>query len=114
MKKYIKIKVDWLSVTVHVCFVNDVVNWRNVELLKKFPKLPKMEYSEAYALHTYSPEYPFDHFITLNENANWGTIAHECFHCAKQMLEHNDIFNEESTAHMLEYLISSVQDKIEK
>lgn len=113
-KKYIKVKIDWLGVTVHVYFVNDVVKWRNENLLEKFPKIPKMIYSEAYALHTYIPEYQFDHFITFNEKAHWGVIAHECFHCVKSMLEHNDITDEETTAHMLEYLIAKIQNKLEK
>ena len=114
MKKYIKIKIDFLGVTVHVYFVENVVKHRNEILLEKFPKLPKMKYSEAYALHTYDPGYPFDHFITLNEKAHWGVIAHECFHCVKSMLEHNDISDEETTAHMLEYLVGKIQNKLEK
>lgn len=115
MKKYIKIKVDFLGVTVHVYFVKDVVKWRNEDLLQKFPKLPKMKYSEAYALHTYDiNSYVFDHFIILDSNAKWGTIAHECFHCVNSMLSHNDIENEETTAHMLEYLVAKIQNKIEK
>ena len=114
MKKYILIKVDWLRIKVHVYFVDDVVAFRNGKLLKKFPKIPKMDYSKAFALHTYSAEYPWDYFITLNEKSTWGTIAHECYHCAKSILENDDIDNEEATAHMLSYLIEEIQTKLEK
>ena len=112
-KTNFKIKVDWLAVTGHVYFVDDAMQWRNNDLIKKFPKLKKSKYSEAYAMHTYDLDaYPFDRFVILNKKANWGTIAHECYHCAKNMLEYNDIKNEEATAHLLEYLVTAIQHKI--
>ena len=112
-KTNFKIKVDWLAVTVHVYFVDDAMQWRNNDLIKKFPKLKKSKYSEAYAMHTYDLDaYPFDRFVILNKKSNWGTIAHECYHCAKNMLEYNDIKNEEATAHLLEYLVTKIQHKI--
>jgi hypothetical protein len=112
-KTNFKIKVDWLDVTVHVYFVDDAMQWRNEDLIKKFPKLEKSKFSEAYAMHTYDVDaYPFDRFIILNKRSNWGTIAHECYHCAKNMLEYNDIKNEEATAHLLEYLVTTIQGKI--
>lgn len=114
VKKSLLIKVEWLRVKVHVYFVEDVVKFRNVTLRKKYPKIPEMEKGGAYALCTHSHEYPSDHFLILNHEASWGTIAHECFHCAKGMLEGYDIEDEEAIAHMITYLVDEIQIELEK
>ncbi len=114
IKECIKINIDWLGTDVHVFFVEDVAQFRNVELIEAFHKLPKMQYDTAGALHTYVDEYPNDHFIILNTTADWGVIAHECYHCAKSILENSDIENEEATAYMLEHLVRKINLKLEK
>lgn len=114
IKEYIEINIDWLGTDVHVFFVEDVAQFRNVELIEAFPELPTMNYDTAGALHTYVDEYPNDHFVILRTTADLGIIAHECYHCAKAILENSDIENEEATAYMLEHLVRKINLKLEK
>jgi len=111
----LKIKIDWLQATVHVFFVDDVVEFRNGKLLKMFPKLPKMEkFDVAYGLSTHHQSYPYSYFITLEKTVHYGVIAHECYHVAKKILDGCDINDEEATAYLLDYLVFSIQKKLDK
>ena len=111
--KHFKIKIDLYQETVHVFFVKDVVKFRNGKLIKKFNKLHKLDDTgKCYGLHTYSPNYVNKKFITLVNKADWGVITHECFHCAKCILDSKDIDDEEALAYTLEYLISNLQNKL--
>ena len=114
VRKQFKIKADVYSTTVHVFFVTDVIKFRNGGLIKQFPKTPKTDYKEAYALHVTPSKYPWKRFIILNEKSDWGTIAQECFHCAKSILDYHDIEDEEAIAHLLTYLVSKIQTVLDK
>ena len=37
-KTNFKINVDWLAVTIHVYFVDDAIQWRNKDLIKKYKR----------------------------------------------------------------------------
>jgi hypothetical protein len=111
----LKIKVDWLQTTVHVFFVNDVVEFRNGKLIKMFPKLPKMDnLDDAYGLSTHHKSYPYNYFITLEKTAHYGVIAHECYHVVKRIFDGCNIDDEEATAYLLDYLVFSIQKKLDK
>ena len=112
IKKELKIEVDVYSASIHVFFVKDVLKFRNKNLRKRFPLIPKAKWDKAYALHTHSDKYPNDYFIILNVKADWGTIAHESFHCSKSIMDSHDIDDEEAVANLLQYIVSNIQKRI--
>ena len=113
--EHIVIELAWISKTVHIYFVKDVVKFRNGKLRKTFPKLHRMEDdSPCPGLHTYNPKYHQHEFIILEEGVTYGTISHECYHAVCNMFRHKDILDEEAHAHMLAYLVDTIQTKLEK
>ena len=109
------IELEWIEKTVHVYFVKDVVKFRNGKLRKMFPKLHKMEdESTCPGLHTYNPKYHQHEFIVLEEGSTYGTISHECYHAVCNMFRHKDISDEEAHAHLLSYLVDTIQKKLEE
>jgi hypothetical protein len=113
--KEIVIELPWISKTVYIYFVKDIVKFRNGKLRKLFPNIHKMEDdSDCLGLHTYSPNYHQHEFIILDKKANYGSISHECYHAVCNMFRHKDICDEEAHAHLLGYLVETIQEELEK
>ena len=113
--KHIVIELAWISKTVHIYYVKDVVKFRNGKLRRRFPKLHRMEdEAPCPGLHTYASKYHQYEFIILEDGATYGTIAHECYHAVCNIFRHKDIVDEEAHAHLLGYLVETIQSGLEK
>jgi hypothetical protein len=107
--KSFKIKLAWIGKTVHVYFVDDVVEFRNGDLLKRFPMFHVMEdKSYCEGLHSFNHEYYDHNIIILKNNVTPGTIAHECYHAVCNICKQKDINDEETYAYLLDYLVDEI------
>lgn len=106
--KSIKIRIDLTGYLVDVYFTDNPEEFRNVNLIKKFPKLPKVE-GEFIALHTfYWKHYPSRAWVILPHTKNIGLIVHEITHAVDRIIEYHGFEGTEIRAYLMEYIINKV------